>query len=58
VTGEPIRADHPLIPAKNCLLTPHIAWASREARRRLLAVTVRNVGNFLAGTPSNVVNYE
>lgn len=56
VTVEPIRADNPLLAAKNCVLTPHIAWASREARRRLLNATVQNVANFLAGRPTNVVN--
>jgi glycerate dehydrogenase len=56
VSQEPIRAGNPLLSAKNCLITPHIAWATREARRRLLAATVDNVANFLAGQPTNVVN--
>jgi glycerate dehydrogenase len=56
VSREPIRADNPLLAARNCLITPHIAWATREARRRLLAATVANVANFLAGRPTNVVN--
>ena len=56
VSREPIRPDNPLLTARNCLLTPHIAWATREARRRLLAATVANVANFLAGRPTNVVN--
>jgi glycerate dehydrogenase len=53
---EPPPADHPLIELPNCWVTPHIAWASVEARIRLLEVTVDNVRAFLAGTPRNVVN--
>jgi glycerate dehydrogenase len=56
VSHEPIRPDNPLLAATNCLLTPHIAWATREARRRLLDATVANVASFLAGRPTNVVN--
>jgi glycerate dehydrogenase len=56
VTHEPIRSDNPLLSARNCLITPHIAWATREARRRLLEATVANVANFLAGRPTSVVN--
>jgi glycerate dehydrogenase len=56
VSREPIRPDNPLLTARNCLITPHIAWATREARRRLLEATVANVANFLAGRPTNVVN--
>jgi glycerate dehydrogenase len=56
VSVEPIRPDNPLLTARNCLITPHIAWASREARRRLLDATVANVSNFLAERPTNVVN--
>ncbi len=56
VSGEPIRPDNPLLAARHCLITPHIAWATREARRRLLEATVANVANFLAGRPTNVVN--
>jgi glycerate dehydrogenase len=56
VTEEPIRPDNPLLAARNCLVTPHLAWATREARRRLLEATVANVAGFLAGRPTNVVN--
>jgi glycerate dehydrogenase len=56
VSQEPIRPDNPLLRARNCLMTPHIAWATREARRRLLEATVANVAAFLAGRPTNVVN--
>lgn len=55
---EPIRADNPLLGARNCLITPHVAWASLAARRRLMATTVRNVEAFLAGSPINVVNLD
>jgi glycerate dehydrogenase len=56
VSREPIRPDNPLLAAPNCFITPHIAWATREARRRLLDATVQNVANFLARRPTNVVN--
>jgi len=55
VSAEPIRADNPLLGAKNCLLTPHIAWATREARERLIAQVCENVRAFLAGRPRNNV---
>ncbi len=53
---EPPPADHLLQTAKNCLITPHLAWATRAARARLMNVAVANVRAFLAGTPQNVVN--
>jgi glycerate dehydrogenase len=56
VSHEPIRPDNALLAARNCLITPHIAWATLEARRRLLNATVVNVTNFLNGKPTNVVN--
>lgn len=56
VSTEPIRPDNPLLAARNCVITPHMAWASLAARRRLMAVTVENVRSFLAGRPQNVVN--
>ena len=56
VAREPIQPDNPLLTARNCLVTPHIAWATVEARRRLLETATANVANFLAGTPTNVVN--
>jgi glycerate dehydrogenase len=55
VSREPIRPDNPLLGARNCLITPHIAWATQEARQRLLATTIANVVNFLNGRPTNVV---
>ena len=53
---EPPRADDPLLTAPNTVLTPHVAWAPRQTRERLMAVAVGNVEAFLAGAPRNVVN--
>ncbi len=53
---EPPKQGNPLLGAKNCLVTPHVAWASREARIRLIAACAANVKAFLAGQPVNVVN--
>jgi glycerate dehydrogenase len=55
LSAEPPRADHPLLAAKNCIVTPHIAWATRAARTRLMRVVVENVRAFLAGKAMNVV---
>lgn len=56
LSSEPPKKDNPLLKAKNCYITPHIAWATRAARQRLLNVVVDNVASFLAGNPQNVVN--
>jgi glycerate dehydrogenase len=56
VSVEPMQPDNPLLGARNCIITPHMAWGSLAARRRLMATTVRNVEAFLAGHPINVVN--
>ncbi|MGG5372927.1 D-2-hydroxyacid dehydrogenase [Enterococcus sp. AZ196] len=56
VSTEPIKKDNPLLQAKNIIITPHMAWASREARARLMAIAVENVEKFQQGTPVNVVN--
>ncbi|MBN1589986.1 MAG: D-2-hydroxyacid dehydrogenase [Pirellulales bacterium] len=56
LSTEPPPADNPLIGAKNCHITPHIAWATQAARRRLLDTAVKNIKAFLAGNPQNVVN--
>lgn len=55
VSEEPIKADNPLLKAKNCIITPHIAWAPKEARTRLMNTTVKNLEAFLSGNPVNVV---
>jgi len=52
---EPPAAENPLLTARNCLITPHTAWATRAARSRLLAVVVANVAAFIGGAPQNVV---
>ena len=56
LTAEPPRAGSPLMSAKNCVITPHIAWASRPARQRLLSVTAENIRSVVEGRPQNVVN--
>lgn len=56
VSAEPIRMDNPLLEAKNCIITPHIAWAPKESRQRLMNVAIENLRSFLAGQPVNVVN--
>lgn len=56
VSTEPIRGDNPLLKAKNCFITPHISWAPKEARERIMDCTVKNIEAFLDGKPVNVVN--
>jgi len=53
---EPIKADNPLLKAKNCIITPHIAWAPKESRQRLMDVAVDNLRQFQAGNIVNAVN--
>lgn len=56
VSVEPIKADNPLLEAKNCIITPHISWAPRESRKRLMDIAVDNLKAFIDGAPVNVVN--
>lgn len=56
VSTEPIREDNVLLTAKNCIITPHISWAPKESRQRILDCTETNIRAFLEGKPVNVVN--
>jgi len=56
VSVEPILNDNPLLSAKNCFITPHISWAAKEARQRIMEGTINNIVAFLNGNPVNVVN--
>lgn len=56
VSTEPIRGDNPLLKARNCIITPHISWAPKESRQRLMDIAVENCAAFLGGEPINVVN--
>lgn len=56
VTVEPMRADNPLLHAKNCLITPHVAWCPLEARIRLLNIATQNLKDFIEGRANNVVS--
>ena len=53
---EPIAAENPLLHAPNCIITPHISWATKEARARIMQMTADNVRAFMDGNPTNVVN--
>ena len=52
---EPVQMDNPLMSAKNCLITPHIAWAPKESRERLMNIAVDNLAQFIKGRPINIV---
>lgn len=56
VSTEPILGNNPLLKAKNCFITPHISWAPKESRQRLMNIAVDNLAQFRKGTPVNVVN--
>ena len=55
-SSEPIAAENPLLHAPNCIITPHISWATKEARERIMQMTADNVRAFMDGNPTNVVN--
>lgn len=56
VSTEPISADNPLLSAPNCLITPHISWAPKESRQRIMTGTAENIRAFISGKPINLVN--
>lgn len=56
VASEPMRADNPLFAAKNCIITPHVAWVARETRERLIGIAVGNLKAYMNGKPRNVVS--
>ncbi len=56
LSKEPPPADNPIFKAKNCIITPHIAWATKEARARMMATAINNLEAFIAGRPANVIN--
>lgn len=56
VSTEPIKPENPLLKAKNCIITPHISWAPKESRQRIMDCAIDNVKAYLAGEPINVVN--
>lgn len=56
VSSEPINGNNPLLKAKNCIITPHISWAPKESRKRLMDIAVNNLAAFIDGNPINVVN--
>lgn len=56
VSTEPIKGDNPLLKAKNCIITPHISWAPKESRQRIMDMSGDNLKAFIDGTPINVVN--
>jgi glycerate dehydrogenase len=56
LSTEPPHAENPLLSAKNCIITPHIGWATFAARKRLIGVVAANIAAFINGTPQNVVS--
>ena len=56
VYTEPIKGDNPLLKAKNCIITPHISWASKESRQRIMNISEENLEAFVKGSPIHVVN--
>ena len=55
VSTEPITADNPLLGAKNCIITPHISWTSKECRKRIMQITEENIKAYISGNPINTV---
>lgn len=57
VSKEPIEVNNPLLNTKNCFITPHIAWAPKESRKRIIDMAINNLKSFLDGEPINMINY-
>ncbi len=55
LSREPADKENPLLNEKNCIITPHIAWATKEARERLMAIAIENVKAYIEGNPQNLV---
>ena len=55
VSNEPIAFDNPLLTAPNCIITPHISWATKEARQRIMDETEKNITAYLRGEPINLI---
>jgi glycerate dehydrogenase len=55
VSAEPVKGDNPLLKAKNCIITPHISWASKESRQRLMDIAVDNLRAYLKNEPQNII---
>ena len=55
VSTEPIMGDNPLLKAKNCIITPHISWAAKESRQRIMNTSVDNLRAYVSGNPINIV---
>lgn len=56
VSSEPVSSSNPLLTAPNCIITPHISWAAKEARERIMRTTEENIRSFIEGRPQNTVN--
>ena len=56
VSTEPIQSDSPLLAAPNCIITPHISWAPKECRQRIMDMTADNIQHFISSAPIHVVN--
>ena len=56
LSREPVKGDNPLLKAKNCIITPHISWAPKESRQRLMDIAVENLNAYINGEPVNIVN--
>lgn len=58
VSREPIEAENPLLNAPNCIITPHVAWAAKECRQRIVDCVIENIRTYVNGIPKNIVNLQ